>query len=50
MKPDVAFQKFQQIAERLNIRILQEKGDFNGVYCLLEEKSIIVVNKLKSIE
>ncbi len=50
MKPNVIFQEFEQIAEELGIHILQEKGNFNGGYCLLEEKRIIVINKLKPIE
>ena len=50
MKPASIFQEFEQIAEQLNIRIMQEKGNFNGGYCLLEEKRIIVVNKQKPIE
>ena len=50
MKPTSMFQEFEQIAEQLNIRIMQEKGNFNGGYCLLEEKRIIVVNKQQPIE
>ena len=50
MKLTVVFQEFEQIAEELNIRILQEKGNFNGGYCLLEEQRIIVINKHKPIE
>ena len=29
---------------------MQEKGNFSEGYCLLEEKRIIVINKLKPIE
>ena len=50
MKPTIVFQEFEQIAEKLKICILQEKEDFNGGYCLLEEERIIVINKLKPIE
>ena len=50
MKLTVVFQEFEQIAEELNIRILQEKGNFNGGYCLLEEQRIIVINKMKPLE
>ena len=50
MKPAAIFQKFEQIAEELRIRILKEKGNFIGGYYLLEDKRIIVVNKLKPIE
>ena len=44
MKPTAVFQEFEQIAEELGIRIMLEKGNFYGGYCLLEEKRIIVVN------
>ena len=50
MKPAAMLQEFEQIAEELGIRILKEKGNFIGGYCLLEEKGVIVVNKLKPIE
>ena len=50
MKLTVVFQEFEQIAEELNIRIFQEKGNFNGGYCLLEEQRIIVINKVKPLE
>ena len=50
MKPATIFQEFEQIAEELGISILQETGDFIGGYCILEEKRIIIVNKLKPIE
>ena len=50
MKPAAIFQEYEQIAEELGIRILKEKGNFIGGYCLLEDKRIIVVNKLKPIE
>ena len=50
MKPTIVFQEFEQIAEKLGIRIVLEKGDFKGGFCLLEEEHIIVINKLKPIE
>ena len=50
MKSTAVFQEFEQIAEELGICILQERGDFNGGYCLLEEKRIIVINKRKPLE
>ncbi len=50
MKPEKIFQELEDIAEILNIKIIQEKGNFNGGYCLLEKEKIIVINKLKPIE
>ena len=34
----------------MGIRIIHEKGDFEGSYCLLKTERIIVINKLKPIE
>ena len=50
MKPDKIFQELEDIAELLNIKIIQEKGNFKGGYCLLEKEKIIVINKLKPVE
>ena len=50
MKPTIIFQEFEQLAEALNVKIVQEKGNFKGGYCLLEKEGIIVVNKLNPIE
>ena len=50
MKPSIIFQEFEQLAEALDIRIIHEKGNFKGGYCLLEKEGIIVVNKLNPIE
>ena len=38
------------MAERLNIKIIQGKGNFNGGYCILENEPVIVLNKNKPIE
>ena len=50
MKPTIIFQEFEKLAEKMDIKIIQDKGDFKGSYCLLEKKRIIVVNKLKPLE
>ena len=50
MKPTIIFQEFEKLAEKMDIKIIQEKGDFKGGYCLLEKEGIIVVNKLKPLE
>ena len=50
MKPTIIFQEFEQLAEALDVKIVQEKGNFKGGYCLLEKEGIIVVNKLNPIE
>ena len=50
MKPTLIFQELEQLATMLNIKIIQEKGNFRGGYCLLEKEKIIVVNRLNPIE
>ena len=50
MKPNKIFQELENIAETLNIKIIQERGDFKGGYCLLEKEKVIVINKLKPLE
>ena len=49
MKSTIIFQEFEHLAEALNIKIVQEKGNFKGGYCLLEKEGIIVVNILKTM-
>ena len=50
MKSTIILQEFEQLAEALDVKIIQEKGNFKGGYCLLEKEGIIVVNKLNPIE
>ena len=50
MKPNKIFQELEGIAEILDIKIIQEKGNFKGGYCLFEKEKIIVINKLKPVE
>ncbi|MBC8257018.1 MAG: hypothetical protein H8E85_06885 [Candidatus Marinimicrobia bacterium] len=50
MKPAKMFQEFEQLAESLEVKIIQEKGNFKGGYCLLEKEKVIVINKLKPLE
>jgi len=50
MKPTKIFREFEQLAEVIDVRIIQEKGNFKGGYCLLEKERIIVVNSLNPIE
>ena len=50
MKAALIYQEFERLAEAIDIKIMQEKGNFKGGYCLLEKERIIVVNKLKPVE
>ena len=49
-KPEKLITLFEELADKLNIKILQDKGDFTGGSCLVEDKNFIVVNKRKPIE
>ena len=50
MKPSTIYQEFEKLAESLEVKIIQEKGNFIGGYCLLEKEKVIVINKLKPLE
>ena len=49
MKLNKIYQELEAIDQVLNIKIIQRKGIFNGVFTL-DKKYIIVINKLKTIE
>jgi len=40
VKLDIIFQELEDIAETLNIKIIQEKGNFKGGYCILEKEKL----------
>ena len=42
--------KLEQLFEEARYTIRYEKGNFNSGYCILEARSIVVVNKFLSIE
>ena len=41
---------FEELADRLNVKLVQDKGDFSGGSCLIKEESFIVVNRRKPLE
>ena len=48
-KPDKLLTLFEELAEKMNINIVQGKGDFQGGMCSVNDESYIVLNKLKPI-
>ena len=44
------YNQLSLLAEQLNIKIIQGKGNFKGGSCVIKEKSIIVINKNKPFE
>tara|TARA_B100001142_G_scaffold9032_1_gene8804 strand:- start:1764 stop:2033 length:270 start_codon:yes stop_codon:yes gene_type:complete len=49
-KPDKLLTLFEELAEKMNINIVQGKGDFQGGMCSVNDESYIVLNKLKPID
>ena len=49
-RPEELIVMFEELADRLNIKLVQDKGDFAGGSCLIREEKFIVVNKRKPLE
>ena len=50
MKPNQLMEHFEILAEKLGLRIIQGKGDFNGGGCIIRQDKVIVLNKMKPME
>ena len=50
VKPDNLMSMFEELAEKLNINIVQDKGNFTGGSCTINDEHYIVINKSKPIE
>ena len=50
MKKKQIFEEFETIGEKLGLRIIKGKGDFNGGGCKINNKTVIVINNLKPLE
>ena len=44
------YNELKDVFEKLNYKVVLDKGNFNTGYCLLEHEKIIVVNKNKPFE
>ena len=44
------YNELKEVFEKLNYKVVLDKGSFNTGYCLLEHEKIIVVNKNKPYE
>ena len=47
LNPEKLFILFEELAEKMNINIVQGKGDFIGGMCSVNDESYIVINKVK---
>ena len=47
---DLRNEHVNEIAEKLDVKIMKGKGDFSGGSCIVNEKKVIVINNMKPIE
>ena len=50
MKKEKLYIEFENLAEKLGLRVIKGKGDFQGGSCIIKDEKVIVVNKSKPIE
>ncbi len=50
LKPEKLLILFEDLAVKLNIKLVHEKGSFEGGSCLCKDQEYIVINKSKPIE
>ena len=50
MKLILIYNELRELLEKLNYKIVLDKGSFNTGYCLLEDEKMIVINKNKPYE
>ena len=50
IKNEKLYSHFEDLAKKLDLKILKGKGDFIGGACVVNKKTVIVVNKQKPIE
>ena len=50
MKKIKLYTEFEELGQRLGLKILKGKGDFSGGTCTVNNKTVIVINKMKPME
>jgi len=50
LKPERLMTLFEELAEKLNIKLVLGTGNFMGGFCTLENQQYLVVNKMQPIE
>ena len=50
MKAKKIYMELMEIFEKLNYKIIMDKGNFNTGYCILEDEKTIVINKNRPYE
>tara|TARA_B100001996_G_C18446740_1_gene510598 strand:- start:119 stop:379 length:261 start_codon:yes stop_codon:yes gene_type:complete len=44
------YAEFEFLAEKLDMKIIKDKGNFTGGICIIKDEKVIVVNKMKPLE
>ncbi len=50
VKPEKLLSMFEELSVKLNIKLVHEKGSFEGGSCVYNDQEYIVINKSKPIE
>ena len=50
MKKEKLYSEFEELGQRLGVKIIKGKGNFTGGICIEKDETVIVVNKMKPIE
>ena len=50
MKKVKLYTEFEELGQRLGLKILKGKGDFSGGTCIVNNETVIVINKMKPME
>ena len=50
MKKVKLYTEFEELGQRLGLKILKGKGDFSGGTCTENSETVIVINKMKPME
>ena len=45
-----SYAEFELLAEKLDLKIIKDKGNFIGGICIIKDEKVIVVNKMKPLE
>ncbi len=49
-KPEAILEELENFVRGLGLTLRYERGDFEGGYCVLKEKKMIVINKLANTQ
>ncbi len=45
MKHEELIEEFQSVAAQMGITVRYEKGDFEGGYCILKDRKLLLINR-----